>query len=122
MLSDWVGKHHDDLAALASLSEIDLAADKIDAAEAELKAVLAKQPREAVALNNLAWIYQLRGDPRARPMAERAYLLAPTPQSADTLGWVLTRGGEPGRGLVLLRQAAASGDPRIAYHLGRGAQ
>ncbi len=117
-LAAWVSKHPDDLGPTAALSEIDISSNKLDAAEAELKTVLAKQPRNAVALNNLAWIYQLQSDPQARPTAEQAYLLAPTAQSADTLGWVLTRGGDPDRGLVLLRQAAASGDPRIAYHLG----
>ncbi len=58
------------------------------------------------------------GNAAALPMAEEAYLLSPTVQSADTLGWILTRGGDPARGLVLLRQAAAGGDPRVAYHLG----
>ncbi|MBV9777529.1 MAG: tetratricopeptide repeat protein, partial [Acetobacteraceae bacterium] len=62
-------------------------------------------------------VYQLRDNPQARPLAERAYLLAPNPQSADTLGWILARGGDPARALALLRQAATSGDPRIAYHL-----
>ncbi|MEO9189160.1 MAG: hypothetical protein ABI224_04030, partial [Acetobacteraceae bacterium] len=74
-------------------------------------------PRNAVALNNLARVYQLRGDPQARATAEKAFLLDPSAQNADTLGWILTRGGDPARGLVLLRQAAP-GDPRFAYHLG----
>lgn len=117
-LASWVGKHPDDLAGIATESELDLAAGKLDDAEAEMKAVLAKQPRSPIVLNNLAWLYQLRGNPQARPMAEEAYLLAPSSQSADTLGWILTRGGDPSRGLVLLRQAASAGDPRIAYHLG----
>lgn len=118
VLAAWVAKHPDDLSATAALSELNITAGKLDAAEAELKAVLAQQPHNAAALNNLAWIYQLQGNKLAQPVAEQAYLLAPTAQSADTLGWVLTRGGDPARGLVLLRQAAASGDPRIAYHLG----
>lgn len=118
ILAAWVAKHPDDLTATATLSELDISTGKFDAAEAELKAILAKQPRNAMALNNLAWVYQLRGNPQARPMAEEAYLLSPNAQSADTLGWILTRGGDPARGLVLLRQAAAAGDPRIAYHLG----
>lgn len=117
-LAAWLGKHPDDLTATASLSELDIAAGKLDAAATELKAVLAHQPRNATALNNLAWVYQLQNNKQAEPLAEQAYLLAPTPQTADTLGWVLTRGGDPGKGLPLLREAAASGDPRIAYHLG----
>jgi cellulose synthase operon protein C len=118
VMAAWLDKHPDDLAATAALSEFDIAAGKLDVAEQELKAVLARQPHNAAALNNLAWVYQLQGNKLARPVAEQAYLLAPTPQSADTLGWILTRDGDAGRGLVLLRQAAASGDPNIAYHLG----
>ena len=116
-LADWAGKHPGDLAITAALSEIDLADNRLDAAQAELEAMLAQRPLDPVAMNNLAWVYQLRDNPRARPLAERAYLLAPNPQSADTLGWILARGGDPAHALALLRQAAASGDPRIAYHL-----
>jgi putative PEP-CTERM system TPR-repeat lipoprotein len=116
-LAGWVGKHPQDATVSAALSEMDLADNRLDAAQTELEAVLAQHPLDPVAMNNLAWVYQLRDNPRARPMAERAYLLAPNPQSADTLGWILARGGDPARALALLRQAAASGDPRIAYHL-----
>jgi cellulose synthase operon protein C len=116
-LADWVSKHPKDAAVSAALSEIDLTDNRLDAAQTELEAVLAQHPLDPVALNNLAWVYQLRDNPQARPLAERAYLLAPNPQSADTLGWILARGGDPARALALLRQAAASGDPRIAYHL-----
>lgn len=118
VLAAWIAKHPDDLGAAETLSGLNIAAGKLDAAESELKTILAAQPRNAVALNNLAWLYQLRSDPKALPMAKEAYLLAPSPQSADTLGWILTRTGNPEQGLALLRQAAASGDPRIAYHLG----
>lgn len=118
VLAAWIGEHPDDLSATATLSGLNITAGNLDAAETELKTILAAEPRNAVALNNLAWLYQLRGDARALPMAKEAYLLAPSPQSADTLGWILTRTGDPARGLVLLRQAAASGDPRIAYHFG----
>ena len=116
-LADWAGKHPQDAVVGAALSEIDLADNRLDAAQAELETVLAQRPLDAVAMNNLAWVYQLRDNPQARPLAERAYLLAPNPQSADTLGWILARGGDPARALALLRQAATSGDPRIAYHL-----
>lgn len=116
-LADWLGKHPKDLPVTAALSEIDLADNRLDAAQTELEAVLAQRPLDPVTLNNLAWVYQLRDNPQARPIAERAYLLGPTPQSADTLGWILARGGDPARALALLRQAAVSGDPGIAYHL-----
>jgi Flp pilus assembly protein TadD len=72
-----------------------------------------------VALNNLAWVYQQQGkDAPAQTLARQAYVLAPGPQTADTLGWILTTSGDPQNGATLLRQATggAGGDPRILYH------
>ena len=88
-------------------------------AEKHLLAVLDLQPADPIALNNLAWIYQSRDDPRAMAMARKGYLLAPGPQSADTLGWILTKQGDAKTGLLLLTQAAAnlSTDAAIFYHL-----
>ena len=50
-------------------------------------------------------------------MAQKAYLLAPGPQSADTLGWILSTEDEPAKGLLLLRQAAAQqrSDPTVQH-------
>ena len=98
---------------------MEITAGLYDQAETHLNAVLAKNPRQGDALNNLAWLYQKRGDPRAEATAQRAYLLAPGPESADTLGWILTSGGAPARGEVLLRIAGSQqpADPRIQYHL-----
>ncbi len=72
-----------------------------------------------MALNNLAWVYQQQGkDASAQTLARQAYVLAPGPQTADTLGWILTTSGDPEDGATLLRQATggAGGDPRILYH------
>jgi hypothetical protein len=47
-------------------------------------------------------------------------VLAPGPQTADTLGWILTTSGDAQSGVALLRQASGDGnsDPRILYHYG----
>ncbi len=83
-----------------------------------LQLVLSKKPHDPVALNNLAWVYQQQGDKRAEGLAQQAYILSPGGQTADTLGWILVTGGDPTKGVTLLRQAAAQagGDPRILYH------
>ena len=118
VLGEWVSKHDDDFSALQQLSEIDLAIGRFDDAAVYLETLLKKKPHDAIALNNLAWIYQQKGDERANPMARRAYVLAPNAQTADTLGWILTTSGNAGNGVALLRQAAseASNDPRVVYH------
>ncbi len=117
-LVDWVNAHPDDLVVLEALTELDINTRRWDAAEQHLKLLLAKKPHDAVALNNLAWVYQQRGNPEARSLALQAYILLPGTQTADTLGWILTQNGDPTKGLPLLRQAmsTAPGDYRIRYH------
>jgi predicted Zn-dependent protease len=119
VLKDWIARHPDDVGTLQGLGALELQNNRIDDAERDLNAVLAKRPNDLVALNNLAWIYQQRNDPRARELARRAFLLAPMPQVADTLGWILVSQGDAATGLPLLRQAAGQlqTDPAVLYHL-----
>ena len=81
--------------------------------------VLQRQPNNAIALSNMAWIFQVRGDPLAREFAQKAYFLAPGPATAASLGWVLTTTGDPARGLVLLTEAARQipNDAALQYHV-----
>ena len=118
VLKGWLAGHPDDVTATQALASLDLQNRRFDEAERGLTAVLAKQPNDPTALNNLAWLYQRRSDPRARELANKAFLLAPGPQSADTLGWILVSQGSPADGLSLLRQAAEQlrNDPAVLYH------
>jgi putative PEP-CTERM system TPR-repeat lipoprotein len=118
-LREWLATERDDADAAMALSQLDLQAHLSNEAEAYLQVVLNKRPNDAPALNNLAWIYQQRNDARARGTAERAYMIWPVPQIADTLGWILTTGGDAANGAVLLRQAAAQlgSSPSVQYHL-----
>jgi putative PEP-CTERM system TPR-repeat lipoprotein len=118
LLIEWVSSHPEDFAVLQQLSEILLATERYSDAAIYLEQLLKKKPYDAVALNNLAWIYQQKGDARALNTARRAYVLAPNAQTADTLGWILVTTGDPTNGVALLRQATteASSDPRVVYH------
>jgi putative PEP-CTERM system TPR-repeat lipoprotein len=118
LLAEWVNQHEDDFAALQQLSEILLATQRYSDAATYLELLLKRKPYDAVALNNLAWIYQQKGDERALGTARRAYVLAPNAQTADTLGWILVTTGNANNGVALLRQATteASSDPRVVYH------
>ncbi len=119
-LQDWTAKHPQDLALVQTLASMQIASGAWDAAEASLKLVLATHPQDAVALNNLAWVYQHKGDPQALGLAKQAYVLASSSgQTADTLGWILTKQGQAAKGVPLLRQANAElpADPSIAFHL-----
>jgi putative PEP-CTERM system TPR-repeat lipoprotein len=119
-LRAWLAAHPDDLAVAAQLGAAAILAQRHDEARLLLEAVVAKQPRDPIALNNLAWLYQMTGDRRALPLAKRAYALAPNAAGiAATLGWILTKDGHAQDGLSLLQRASATnpGNPQIKYHL-----
>lgn len=74
-------------------------------------------------LNNLAWLYQSVGDPRAMAEARRAYELSPKAAVVkDTYGWVLVSQGSVDQGIKLLEEATALApdEPEIQYHLALG--
>lgn len=77
-------------------------------------------PQMPAALNNLAWMYYERKDPRALEYAKRAYDIAPNVAAiADTYGWILVEKGELKKGIELLTKAAAlePENQEILYHL-----
>jgi putative PEP-CTERM system TPR-repeat lipoprotein len=117
-LKDWIAKHPDDVVSIGLLAEADIAAKSYDDATTNLRAVLKRQPQNAVALNNLAWVMLQQKDPSAEKLAREAYILQQGPQTADTLGWILASNGKSDTGIVLLRQASseARNDPQILYH------
>ncbi|NKE45430.1 PEP-CTERM system TPR-repeat protein PrsT [Roseomonas frigidaquae] len=121
VLEAWVAQNPEDTAALGTLAQFDLLASRYPQAEERLRRVVAAAPENAMALNNLAWVLSEQGEaklPEARGFAERAYYLAPSPNTADTLGWILARSGEPQMAVTLLRQAVATGQqPAASYHL-----
>jgi predicted Zn-dependent protease len=118
LLRDWVAKQPDPIVS-DSLAGLDIEAHKLDEAEQNLLAVLAERPNDPVALNNLAWLYQRQGNPKALALARKSYLLSPSPQTADTLGWIETGQGNAKLGLLLLQRAAGPlrNDPAVLFHL-----
>jgi cellulose synthase operon protein C len=119
-LLSWVQANPLDAQGNAMLGSIALGSNDFDNAIERFEVVRSVEPNNAAALNNLAWLYDQRGDDRALAYAERAYANAPdAPSVADTLGWMLFERGETARALDLL-EAAAIGDPKtpeIQYHL-----
>lgn len=115
--ADWLAKHPDDLVIAGQLAGLQINQEKYAAAKITLQAILAKQPHDVATLNNLAWVDQKLGTGDAKALAQQAYALGPSAQTADTLGWILTTEGDPTTGAILLRQATSgSDDPRIQYH------
>lgn len=119
-LGEWLAQHPDQTAARSALAALFLRLGKLQQAQAEFETVVAADAGNAVALNNLAWLYDRAGDPRALALAEQAYRLNPgSPHIADTLGTILVRRQQTARGLKLLREAHAGAPqvPDIRYHL-----
>ncbi|HUZ74246.1 MAG TPA: XrtA/PEP-CTERM system TPR-repeat protein PrsT [Stellaceae bacterium] len=119
LLRSWLAQHDKDLAtelALANDYMLDRAYDK---AQPLYEAAVQQAPTNAIAANNLAWIYARAHDPRANDLAQRAFHLAPGGVTADTLGWTLLRDGDAKAGLPLLKSAGAAlpGDMSVQYHL-----
>lgn len=103
----WTAAHASDTAMLVYLAQRELSAGNLKAAAARYRAVVDRQPNDALALNNLAWVAGELGDPAALGYAERALALAPKqPAFLDTYGTLLIARGEVDKGLENLRRAS----------------
>ena len=119
-LEAWLERHPGDDIVQNALASAYMDNERYDEAIAQHEVLVEQRPDDAAVLNNLAWLYQLVGDPRAMEQAKRAYDLAPNNAGTiDTFGWILVNNGEVRRGLTLLREAQArtSGDAGVHYHL-----
>jgi putative PEP-CTERM system TPR-repeat lipoprotein len=118
-LETWVKGHPTDLAARAYLAGQAMQSGQDKVAIAQYEEILRQRPSEAMALNNLANLYQRNKDPRALTLAEKAYQALPQHTAIqDTLGWILVEQGQQKKGLDLLAKAAGQtgNNPTIQYH------
>jgi putative PEP-CTERM system TPR-repeat lipoprotein len=120
-LEQWLTRQPQSWPIRDLLGEYYLGAGKSPSRAAqEFKTVVAQQPNDVAALNNLAWALNETGDPGAVAIAQRALQLAPnSPDVEDTLGWVMTRNGQAAAAVEHLRHAAKlnPSDPNVEYHL-----
>ena len=90
----------------AYLAEQALRAKDLKTAVALYQTIVAQQPENVSALNNLAWAAGQLGDPKALGYAERAAKLAPDSAAVlDTLGTLLVAKGDAAKGLEYLAKA-----------------
>ena len=118
-LRQWHADHPTAPATNFALGSVAIDAGDLVEAERRFEAVIAANPNHAATLNNLAWLYGERKDPRAIELGVRALAAQPdNPSIADTLGWLHVQNGDAAEGLPLLAQAAAAlPDERdIGYH------
>jgi tetratricopeptide (TPR) repeat protein len=96
--------------------------DRVDVLEADLRAVLEKNPNDANALNALGYTLADRGDrlDEAKQLLDRAIELKPDdPAVLDSYGWLQYRLGKPREALKYLGKAYdLVPDPEIGAHFG----
>lgn len=118
VLNDWLAANPNHAPAMLALGMLYQRMGQGREAQTQYERLLAMHPDETVALNNLAWLYLDRQDPRALEVARRAYETGPGPATAHTYGWTLVQSGDPAAGLVLIEQAAAEVPlPEVRYRL-----
>jgi len=119
-LEEWVSKNPGDRNSSLLLGGVYLESGRLDGAVAIFERLHADHPDDPVVLNELAWVYQSKGDRRAIEFAERAHRLVPgNPLITDTLGWIAFKQGQVTRSVELLEEAvaAAPSHPELRYHL-----
>lgn len=116
-LLSWLKRQPDDTLVRVILAEHYAGSNQLDLAVREYEQVLRAGRPNASVLNNLAWIYHLKGDSRALETARRAYTAAPGVSAvADTYGWILVESGRVKDGLPILEKAVASADAPAEVH------
>ena len=121
--AEVVARNTNDIGSWLQIAELHGAASNHVAAKGAYESILAVNPKSAVALNNLAWLYlEHLGDPkRAYELAARAHDELPDdPSTSDTFGWVLYRNRDYARALTWIQKSAAklSTQPEVLFHLG----
>jgi putative PEP-CTERM system TPR-repeat lipoprotein len=120
-MSNWLGSHPKDLAAQGYAAQVFMNAGRNREAIGQYETLLKSAPNNAMALNNLATLYQQAKDGRALATAEQAVKLAPDhPGILDTLGWILVEQGQLPRAVELLRKSVEKAPKAgvLHYHLG----
>lgn len=108
-LVNYLRDNTNDTAARMQLAEALLAGGDASRAAVQYEKVLAGNPYNLIALNNLAWILVEENGERAREFAKIAYDIMPSNSAiVDTYGYVLMKLGEVDEAVDLLRSAAAT--------------
>ena len=104
----WLKEHPADGQFMFYLGDAAIAANDLPLAETRYMEVLKREPENALALNNVAWLQLKQKKPGALAFAERAAKAAPgSPAIMDTLAMVLTNEKQYPRALEVQKQVVA---------------
>lgn len=122
LAADWETRHPNDPAFRFYLGDVATRNRSYDAAEAHYRAVLARQPGNALAMNNVAWLMQKQSTPGALEMAQKANARLPNRAPIlDTLASIQASSGKLTEALATQQMAigAAPEDPNLKLTLAR---
>lgn len=122
LAGEWRQSHPDDLAFVLYLGDAAMAGNDMAKAEQLYRSVVDKQPRQVVAINNLAYVLAAQKKPGAVAMAEQALKLAPdAPAMLDTLAFALAAEGQLPKALEVQAKvvAMAPDTPNFRLQLAR---
>ncbi len=115
----WLRDHPRDAFVRVLLAGAYMEGGKDREAIGEYEQILRDNPRNVIALNNLAALYDRAKDPRALSTAQKAFELAPKNAAiADTYGWIAFKSGGKSQALEILAAAATAAKEAsdIQYH------
>lgn len=122
MAADWLREKPKDAAFRYYLGDVAMAEGNFPAAEAHYRSVLEVQPKNALAMNNVAWLVMKQGKPGGLALAQQANDILPgKPQLMDTLAMALAADGKMPQALELQKNAVqrSGGDPSLKLNLAR---
>ncbi len=122
LAAQWQRQHPGDAGFRSYLGDLALARKDYPAAERHYRDVLAIQPGNALALNNVAWLMATAGKPGAVALAEKAVALMPDrPALMDTLALALASEGRKAKAVSVMQQAVRMDErnPQLRLNLAR---
>ena len=122
LAADWTGANPKDVGFRYYQGDLALGRGEFPAAEAHYRAVLEAQPRNALAMNNVAYLLVRQGKPGALDMAKKANELLPgRPPLMDTMALALAAEKKLPEAIELQKAAIsrAPNDPGLKLTLAR---
>lgn len=122
LAADWLKSRPNDVTFRFHLGDLALRKQDLSVAESHYRSVLAVQPRNPLALNNVAWLMVKQGKPGAVALAEQANAQLPDRVPfLDTLAMAQAAEGQLPKALETQRRALARSpdDPVIRLGLAR---
>lgn len=115
---EWRKSHPNDMPFVLMLGDTALAGNQLPQAESLYRTVVARQPKQVTALNNLAYVLALQRKPGAVATAEQALLVVPdSPLLMDTLALALASEQQLPRAITVQTRVVAMAPKSPQYRL-----